>query len=60
MIEQESDSDEDSAESGLNKQVKSHGSILSEEDLLNRSLESEGDEAIEPNNFLRYASEKVN
>jgi Zn-dependent M32 family carboxypeptidase len=58
MIEQESDSD--SVASGEQKKVKSNGSILSEEDLLNRSLESEGDEAIDPNNFLRYASEKVN
>jgi Zn-dependent M32 family carboxypeptidase len=58
MIEQESDSD--SVASGEHKKVKSNGSILSEEDLLNRSLESEGDEAIDPNNFLRYASEKVN
>jgi hypothetical protein len=33
--------------------------MVSEEDLLNRSLESEmnGEEAIEPNNYLRYASE---
>lgn len=63
MIEAESSSEDDNSieDSGShkNKQVKSNGSMVSEEDLLNRSLESEiiGEEAIEPNNYLRYASE---
>lgn len=36
--------------------------MVSEEDLLNRSLQSEsdGDDAVEQSNFLRYASEKIN
>jgi hypothetical protein len=34
------------------------GSICSEEDILNRSLQSDCDEAIESGNYLRYASDK--
>lgn len=34
--------------------------MVSEEDLLNRSLQSEGDDAIDPTNYLRYASDIVN
>jgi hypothetical protein len=32
--------------------------MVSEEDILNRSLHSDGDEAIVSANYLRYASEK--
>jgi hypothetical protein len=34
--------------------------MVSEEDLLNRSLQSDGDDAVDPTNFLRYASDKIN
>jgi len=33
---------------------------VSDQDLLNRSLESETEEVISVNNYLRYASDKVN
>ena len=64
MIENESSSDEEgdyASNSHPEKEVKSNnGSMVSEEDLLNRSLQSEGDDAIAPTNYLRYASDKVN
>ena len=33
---------------------------MSEQDLLNRSLGSNGEEVIEADNYLRYASDKIN
>jgi hypothetical protein len=61
MIENESSSDSEGDQaSDQQKEVKSNGSMVSEEDLLNRSLQSDGDDAIAPMNYLRYASDKVN
>ena len=40
------------------KQGSENGSINSEEDILNRSLHDDGDEAIVSANYLRYASDK--
>ena len=65
MIEQE-EANEDDSNAGVSneqKEVKSNGSMVSEEDLLNRSLQSEeadGEEALDSINFLRYSSEKMN
>ncbi len=65
MIEQE-ESNEDDSNAGVSneqKEVKSNGSMVSEEDLLNRSLQSEeadGEEGLDSINFLRYSSEKMN
>jgi hypothetical protein len=34
--------------------------MSSEQDLLNRSIKSEGEDILDQTNFLRYASERVN
>ena len=61
MIENESSSDDsDDSVSHEGKEKKSNGSMVSAEDLLNRSLQSDGEDAIDPTNYLRYASEKIN
>ena len=62
MIEQDLDNDDDDDESNEHGQQpdkgpKSDGSIVSEEDFFNRSLQSE-EEAIDATNFLRYAGGK--
>lgn len=62
MIEQEDSEDEQSSSESHSQDEKSNSdnSMMSEQDLLNRSLESDFDKAIDPANYLRYASEKVN
>jgi len=63
MIEQEgSDDDESDGDSESNdNNAKSQGSMMSsEQDLLNHSIKSEGEEVLDQTNFLRYASEKLN
>ena len=70
MIEDEdSSADEDSNEEGdsnggnlKNKEEKQsdNDSFCSDIDIHNRSLQSDCGEAAEPENFLRYASEKYN
>lgn len=62
QIEQE-DSDDDSSssdESNADDEGKDSDSIVSDQELLNRSLQSDKDEAVCSSNYLRYASEKVN
>ena len=59
----DSDPDYSAASSQHNKDRKSHnGSIVSEEDILNRSLQSDDnvDDPIDRNNYIRYASDFAN
>jgi hypothetical protein len=63
MIEQE-DSDEDksdeSSDEQQEKEIKDSTSIVSDQDLLNRSLESTTDDVLCSQNFLRFTSDKYN
>ena len=52
--------EENSAEPKKNKDDDSVGSIESDDALFNKSLGSDDDVAVEPMNYLRYASEKEN
>jgi len=73
MIEDEDDSDEEEDSSNENDEgpegkrdpnrkrgSQSSDSIVSDQDLLNRSLQSDCDEAVDSKNYFRYASEKFN
>jgi hypothetical protein len=52
--------EDNSAEPKKNKDDDSVGSIESDDALFNKSLGSDDDIAVEPMNYLRYASEKEN
>ena len=47
------------AEKEAEKQGSEDGSINSEEDIINRSLDSDGDDAIDSINYLRYVSDSL-
>lgn len=75
MIEQESDSDEDASESqssersekepvrdkagGKTAKRSDDGSLNSDEGILNRSLDSDEDRAIDVGNYVRYCSDNL-
>ena len=63
MLEEEGSGDDESVddEDSNDDGAKSQGSMMSsEQDLLNRSIKSEGEDILDQTNFLRYASERVN
>jgi hypothetical protein len=63
IVDEDSEDDESSQESSSDSnenESPSGSSIVSEQDLLNRSIESENNFVVNSGSFLRYANEKYN